>query len=662
MPGSPSPSKTSPHGTSPSPSASSPSTPSRSGRRRPRPGRGTAVLAALVTAASLTVPAAAPASAAPAAPAPLPAPPAPGKQPVATGRGGAVSTVDPYASRAALDVLRSGGNAMDAAVAAAATLGVTEPYVAAIGGGGYITYYDARKRRVHALDGRETAPKRMRRDSFVDPATGEPLPFDEAVTSGLGVGVPGTLAQWELALRRFGSRDLGTLLRPAIRVAERGFVVDREFHDQTALNADRFRDIVPTRELFLPDGKVPAVGSVFRNPDLARTYRELARRGTGWFYGGGLGKEIVRTVAHPPVAPGADRRVRPGLMSVRDLEAYRAVPRTPTRVAYRGLDVYGMPPSSSGGTTVGEALNIMGDFRLDARDPAQALHYYLEASKLAYADRGRYLGDADKVDVPVDELLSRGFARERACLIDPDRAAAAPVAAGSPDGRYRPCAPAGTRTGPLAPEGPQTTHLVVADRWGNVASYTLSIEQFGGSGITVPGRGFLLNNQLTDFSFAPPAPGQAPDPNLPGPHKRPRSSMSPTLVLEDGRPRLALGTPGGSTIITTVLQILMNRVDLGMDLPAALGAPRATQRNTPQVFAEQGFIDAHGRELAARGHRLELYPGPPQGVIGAATALEILRPGLVQAVAEPVRRGGGSAMVVRPAGGRQAAGRQAAGR
>src|SRR5690606_14553919 len=208
--------------------------------------------------------------------------------------------------------------------------------------------------------------------------TGAPPPCREAVTSGLGVGVPGTLAQWELALRRFGSRDLGTLLRPAIRVAERGFVVDREFHDQTALNADRFRDIVPTRELFLPDGKVPAVGSVFRNPDLARTYRELARRGTGWFYGGGLGKEIVRTVAHPPVAPGADRRVRPGLMSVRDLEAYRAVPRTPTRVAYRGLDVYGMPPSSSGGTTVGEALNIMGDFRLDARDPAQALHYYLE--------------------------------------------------------------------------------------------------------------------------------------------------------------------------------------------------------------------------------------------------------------------------------------------
>ncbi|TDC64783.1 gamma-glutamyltransferase [Actinomadura sp. GC306] len=604
--------------------------------------RGAAALAALTTAASLAVPAAGAAA--------KPRPWQPEKRPVATGYGGAVSTVDPYATRTALDVLRRGGNAMDAAVAAGATLGVTEPYVAAIGGGGYLTYYDARTRRVHALDGRETAPRRMGEDAFLDPATGEPLPFDQAVTSGLGVGVPGTLAQWDLALRRFGSRDLGRLLRPAIAVAERGFVVDREFHDQTALNADRFRDIVPTRELFLPDGRVPAVGSVFRNPDLAATYRELAERGTDWFYEGRLGREIVRTVTDPPIDPDASRNVRPGLMTTRDLDAYRALLRRPTRVTYRGMDVYGMPPSSSGGTTVGEALNIMGAFRLDERDPADALHHYLEASKLAYADRGRYLGDADKVDVPVAELLSRGYARERACLIDPDRAAEAPVAPGSPDGDYRPCAPAGAPARPLAAEGPQTTHLVVADKWGNVASYTLSIEQFGGSGITVPGRGFLLNNQLTDFSFRPPPPGAAPDPNLPGPGKRPRSSMSPTIVLDDGRPRLALGTPGGSTIITTVLQILLNRIDLGMDLPAALAAPRATQRNTPQVFAEQAFLDRYGPALAARGHRLAAFPGPPAGVIGAATALEVLRPGLVQAVAEPARRGGGSAMVVRPAG------------
>ncbi|MBC6461941.1 gamma-glutamyltransferase family protein, partial [Actinomadura sp. HBU206391] len=444
-----------------------------------------------------------------------------GKRAVATGYGGAVSTVDLDASRSAIEVLKSGGNAVDAAVAAAATLGVTEPYVAAIGGGGFFTYYDAKTRRVHTIDGRETAPRAMGERAFIDPATGQPLPFNDAVTSGLSVGVPGTLAQWDHALRQFGTRKLGTLLQPAIGIAERGFTVDQEFYDQTALNADRFKDITPSRRLFLPGGQPPAVGSTFRNPDLARTYRTLGQRGPDWFYRGELGKEVVRTVEHPPVEPGATRNVRPGLMAPADLAAYRAPSRKPTRVSYRGLDVYGMPPPSSGGSTVSEALNILENFRLSGSDPVQALHYYLEASKLAYADRGRYVGDSDKVDVPLRELLSKGYAKERSCQIDPAKAAVAPVPPGSPDGRYGPCAaPSGTPQA-LQYEGPQTTHLVVADRWGNMVAYNVTIEQFGGSGLTVPGRGFLLNNELTDFSFAPPANG-SPDPNLPGPGKRPR--------------------------------------------------------------------------------------------------------------------------------------------
>jgi gamma-glutamyltranspeptidase/glutathione hydrolase len=569
------------------------------------------------------------------------------KQPVATGYGGAVSTVDLDASRTAIEVLKRGGNAVDAAVAASATLGVTEPYVAAIGGGGFFTYYDARTRRVHTIDGRETAPRAMGERAFIDPATGEPIPFNDAVTSGLSVGVPGTVAQWEQVLSRYGTRGLGTLLQPAIDIAERGFTVDQEFHDQTALNADRFKDITPTRRLFLPGGRPPAVGSTFRNPDLAGTYRTLAQRGPEWFYRGGLGKEIVRTVEQPPVEPGATRDVRPGLMTPDDLAAYRAPYRKPTRVGYRGLDVYGMAPPSSGGSTVSEALNILENFRLSKADQVQALHYYLEASKLAYADRGRYVGDSDKVDVPLRELLSKGYAKERSCLVDPAKAAVAPVPPGSPDGRYGPCpAPSGTRQA-LQYEGPQTTHLVVADRWGNMVAYNVTIEQFGGSGLTVPGRGFLLNNELTDFSFAPPANG-TPDPNLPAPGKRPRSSMAPTLVLKNDRPLLAVGSPGGSTIITTVLQILLNRFDLGMDLPSAVAAPRATQRNTAQTFAEQAFIDRYEPALRAKGHDVDLFPGPPPGQIGAATGLEFLRPGLVQAVAEPTRRHGGSALVVHP--------------
>ncbi|TMQ91585.1 gamma-glutamyltransferase [Actinomadura soli] len=568
--------------------------------------------------------------------------------PTAVGYGGAVSSVDPDASRTAIDVLRRGGNAMDAAVAASAALGVTEPYVAGPGGGGFVVYYDAESRRVHTFDGRETAPRSMGEKAFIDPSTGRPLPFPEAVTSGLSVGVPGTLAQWDQLLRRFGTRDLGTLLQPAIGIAEGGFVVDQEFHAQTAANAARFRDIPPTRDLFLPGGRPPEVGSRLRNPDLAATYRTISKLGARWGYRGQLAEDVVNTVRRPPVQPGSERVVRPGLMTLDDVAAYRPQTRPPTRVSYRGLDVYGMAPPSSGGSTVGEALNILGDLPPAKGDAVQALHNYLEASRLAYADRNRYVGDPAHVDVPLKELLSPGFAKERACLVDPARAAVSPVPPGLPDGEYEPCARPSGRAGALPYEGPQTTNLVVADARGNVAVFTMTIEQLGGSGLTVPGRGFLLNNELTDFSFAPPANG-APDPNLPAGGKRPRSSMAPTLVVKDGRPLLAVGSPGGSTIITTVLQILVNRLDLGMDLPAAVAAPRATQRNTPATFAEQSFIDRYGAALRAKGHTVELFTEQgPDAVIGAATGLEFFGGGRIQAVAEPVRRHGGSAMVVRP--------------
>jgi gamma-glutamyltranspeptidase/glutathione hydrolase len=590
----------------------------------------------LITAASLVVPGQATAS-------PIRAP-EPAKQAVATGYGGAVSTVDLDASRTALSVLKRGGNAVDAAVAAAATLGVTEPYVAAIGGGGFFVYYDPRTHHVHTIDGRETAPQAMKENAFIDPATGQPLPFPDAVTSGLSVGVPGTLAQWDQALRRFGTQRLSALLQPAIKIADQGFTVDKEFYDQTAVNADRFADITSTKQLFLPGGQIPAIGSTFRNPDLAATYRTIAKRGIGWFYQGDLGRQIVNTVKHPPVDPAAKRIVRPGLMESSDLASYTAPSRPPTQVSYRGLNVYGMAPPSSGGSTVGEALNILENFKLSKNDPVQALHDYLEASKLAYADRAAYVGDPAYVKVPLTQLLSKPYGTERSCLISPNTALTAPVAAGSPDGSYQTCAHPSGSARSLGYEGPQTTNLVVSDKWGGVVAYTLTIEQFGGSGLTVPGRGFLLNNELTDFNFTP----SATDPNLPAPGKRPRSSMAPTILLKDGKPLLAVGSPGGSTIITTVLQILLNRLDLDMTLPAAIAAPRATQRNTAGTLAEQAFIDQYGAALTAKGQIIQLYNASPP-FIGAATGLEFLRSGLVQAVAEPVRRNGGSALVVRPA-------------
>ncbi|MFJ9850159.1 gamma-glutamyltransferase [Streptomyces sp. NPDC101150] len=574
----------------------------------------------------------------------------PAKESVATGNGGAVSSVNPYASKAGIEVLRHGGNAVDAAVATAAALGVVEPYSAGIGGGGYFTYYNARTGKVSTIDGRETAPDRMQSDAFIDPSTGKPLPFDDAVNSGLSVGIPGTPATWRKALHDWGTISPAKALRPATRIADDGFVVNDEFRAQTEMNEKRFRNISSTAKLFLPHGQLPVVGTRFRNPDLARTYRQLAREGMDALYRGGIGRDVVQTVQHPPVAPGSDAKVRPGLMEAGDLAKYTALRREPTHTTYRGLDVYSMAPSSSGGTTVGEALNILENFHLSAADRVQALHHYLEASRIAFADRNRWVGDPESSDVPTKQLLSKTFAKDRACLISPTSTLTSPVAPADPRRPGNGCTK-GTGTQEQY-EGPSTTHLVASDRWGNVVSYTLTIEQTGGSAITVPERGFLLNNELTDFSFTPVSKG-VPDPNLPGPGKRPRSSMSPTIVLKNGHPLIAVGSPGGATIITTVLQTLVNRVDLGMTLPQAVSAPRISQRNRTDTEAEPAFLESPERKaLDGLGQHFVVAPKAftPSPEIGAVAALEFLSDGRTQAVAEPKRRGGGSAMVVHKAG------------
>ncbi|OLF08100.1 gamma-glutamyltransferase [Actinophytocola xinjiangensis] len=564
------------------------------------------------------------------------------EQPVAVGYGGAVASDTLESTEAGIEVLRRGGKAADAAVAVAATLGVTDPFVAGLGGGGFIVYYDARTRKVSTIDGRETTPAAGGETMFIDPATGEPYPFSTAVTSGLSVGVPGMLATWERALQRWGRFDLDEMLQPAIRVADRGFPLDAAVRGQIASNADRLSQFTSSAELFLPGGEVPEVGTLMRNPDLADTYRQIARHGTDAFYEGSVGRDMVDAVQEPPLAPDATIDPPAGLMTMDDVEAYRAIDRQPTHMQYRGYDVYGMAPPSSGGITVGEALNILERFDMSDMDRAQALHHYLEASRLAFADRNRYIGDADYVDVPQRQLLSDRFATQRACQIDPEAAGTSPVAPGNPFGPGT-CQAAGKAT-PGGLEGTHTNHFVVSDRWGNVVSYTNTIEQLGGSGIVVPGRGFLLNNELTDFNFAP-TQGDAPDPNLPEPGKRPRSSMSPTIVLHHGKPFFAVGSPGGTTIITTVLQIIVNRLDFGMSLPDAIAAPRATQRNTARTLAESTFINAPtGAALRALGHEFDTSTG-----IGIAAGLEFRRDGAVIAAGEPVRHGGTSAAVVRPA-------------
>ncbi|MEV7540930.1 gamma-glutamyltransferase [Streptomyces sp. NPDC089915] len=566
---------------------------------------------------------------------------APAKVPVAVGYGGAVASVDADASAAGIAVLRAGGNAVDAAIATAAALGVTEPYSAGVGGGGYLVYYDAATHRVQTVDGRETAPATATETLFQE--NGVPIPFEEGQTSGRGVGVPGTPATWKTALDAWGTKPLAQLLRPAEKLARDGFTVDATFRAQTEANQGRFNDFPDTRRLFLPGGQLPVVGSKFKNPDLADTYAELARKGTGALYRGPIADDIVKAVRTPPVDPAATRKVRPGDLTAADLRAYGTKRQAPTQVGYRGLDVYSVAPSSSGGTTVGEALNILERTDLSKLSEAQYLHRFIEASRISFADRGRWVGDPAAQSVPTRELLSQRFADSRGCLIKPDATLTSPLAPGDP---RHPADCGGTgQAAPTTYEGENTTHLTVADRWGNVVSYTLTIESTGGSAITVPGRGFLLNNELTDFSFAPAAPG-VPDPNLPGPGKRPRSSMSPTIVLDHGRPVLAVGSPGGATIITTVLQTLLGHLDRGLPLVDAIKAPRASQRNQTTTELEPALWNSPLRtELEGLGQAFRQNPE-----IGAATGVQRLPDGRWLAAAETTRRGGGSAMVVHPQG------------
>jgi gamma-glutamyltranspeptidase/glutathione hydrolase len=566
-------------------------------------------------------------------------------RPTAAGKGGAVATADGVATNAATRVLRRGGTAVDAAIAAAAVLGVTEPFSCGIGGGGFMVIRRPNG-RVTTIDSREKAPAAMRPDSFFE--SGTALSFNDARYSGLSAGVPGTVNGWQKALRRHGRWSMRRVLRPAIRVARTGFVIDRTFHEQAQDNAAYFDDITSSEALYLdPDGTARDVGAVQTNPDLARTYRRIGRLGKRGFYAGPVARALVDAVRQPPLTPDADHRWRPGLLTLQDLANYTAPRRRPAFVRYRGFDIYGMRPPSSGGSTVGEALNILeGVPNWAALTRAQKYHWFLEASRFAFADRGRWLADPAFYAVPLRGLQSQSFADERRALINPARAQPGAVPAGDPlnnagAARVRRSSSA---SDPLR----STTHLTVADRRGMVVSYTFTIESTGGNGIVVPGWGFLANNELTDFDFTSTDQATA---NKPEGGKRPRSSMAPTIVQRNGRPLLAIGSPGGSTIITTVLQILMERLDLGATLPQAIASPRAAQRNGSTTQAEPAFIASPDGQLLASqyGHRFvtpTLTP-PTNGEIGAATGIEFRRGGRFLAAAEPQRRGAGSAKVVR---------------
>lgn len=473
-----------------------------------------------------------------------------------------VAAANPLAVQAGADILAAGGTAADAMVSVQAVLGLVEPQSSGLGGGAFLVWYDAASGTVTTLDGRETAPLAATPRLFQDDA-GEPLQFFDAVVGGRSVGTPGTPALMEEAHRRWGTANWGSLFGDAIALAEDGFSVSPRLASLVARDAERLSRFETTAAYFLPGGEPLAEGAMLQNPDYAETLRAMAAQGARAIYQGPIAEAIVDAIR---TAPG-----NPGVLSLDDLELYAVKEREPVCVPYRGHDVCGMGPPSSGALTVGQILGMLDSFNLAALGPDDPESWRLigDASRLAFADRGRYMADSDFVPVPVAGLVDPDYLAERAGLLETD-AALENVAPGEPTFDH-----ALLWADDEALELPSTSHISIVDSAGNALSMTTTIENAFGSRLMV--RGFLLNNELTDFSFRSHRDG-VPIANRVEPGKRPRSSMAPTIVMRDGAPVLVIGSPGGSRIIGYVAKSIIAHIDWGMNVQQAIAMPHLVNR------------------------------------------------------------------------------------
>jgi gamma-glutamyltranspeptidase / glutathione hydrolase len=513
---------------------------------------------------------------------------------------GMVVAQEKIAARIGADILRQGGNAVDAAVAAGFAMAVTYPRAGNIGGGGFMVIHLADRNEEIAIDYRETAPGATTRDIFLD-GDGKP-DIAKSRDSALSIGVPGTVAGFALALENYGSGrfTLAQLLKPSIELARDGFVLTDDMADTLPeAHEKRLKRWPASAKIFSrQDGTSLREGDTLVQPDLAATLSAIAEQGPRGFYEGPVAERLIKTISEAG-----------GIMTREDLRSYQPVIRTPVHGNYRGYEIVSMPLPSSGGTVLLETLNILEGYPLsDLKQGSPAsLHLLIEAMKRAYADRARYLGDPAFVNAPTNILLAKNYAAKQRASIDADHAtAAADVASALPPR-----------------EGSNTTHYSIVDRSGNAVSNTYTLNFPYGVGLVADGTGVLLNNELDDFTAAPGASNAfglvGYEPNLPGPGKRPLSSMSPTIVLKDGKPVLLTGTPGGSRIISAVLQVIVNVLDYHMDVAAAVAAPRLHHQWLPDVVrVEKGFSDDTLAALKAKGHQIA------DGALGQTSANSIL--------------------------------------
>ena len=504
------------------------------------------------------------------------------------GKTGMVASAHPLSSKIGLEILKKGGNAVDAAVATAFGLGVAEPNASGLGGGGFILIYLARTKEVITLDYREMAPLKASPDMYRLTPQGKVV--DDEITVGhKAVAVPGTLAGLTLALSTYGTMSLKEIMAPAIQLAEEGYPVSKTLNGLMKENYDKISKFPAAAQIYLKDGLPYEIGDKIYLKDLAKTYRLIADKGPDVFYKGEIAEAIEKEMK------GSGK----GLIAREDLAAYRPVFRTPVRGSYRGYEIISMFPPSSGGTHVIQLLNILEGYDLAGlgHNTPASLHLMAEAMKRVFADRSKYMGDPDFVQVPVKGLTSKKYAEELRKGISLEKGAEK-----LPPGN------------PVPYESGGTSHLSVVDKDGNLVALTQTINYFFGSGVLVPGTGILLNNEMDDFV---PKPGAL---NSIEPRKRPLSSMSPTLVLKDGKPLLSIGSPGATRIISALAQILVNIIDHRMNIQEAIEAARI-HCMTGEIFMESRIPKDVQQALINKGHKVtvrqdfDLYFGGAQGVM-----------------------------------------------
>lgn len=510
---------------------------------------------------------------------------------VATGDGGGmVVSAQPAASEIGLDVLESDGNAIDAAIAMQYALTVTEPMMSGMGGGGFMVVHDGQTGETSIINSRERAPGGATPDMFLDD-NDEPIPFDERVEHGNSVGVPGTLKGLETAHQTWGTQPMHQLIAPAVNIAQEGFPIDDFMAEMITDNQEKLLNSAAS-EVFFNDGEPLSEGDLLVQEDLANTLQLISENGTDHFYNGEIADALADTVQEFG-----------GSMTAEDLNNYDITVDDPIWGQYKGYDIATMPPPSSGGLFLLQMLGILDGFDLSQYDSQSWEKYHLlsETMHLSYADRAEYAGDPEFVDVPIEGLLDPDYIEERRNLISMDEVNDNPEA-GDPMAYQNGDLDYDSTEQPKDKKDGQTTHFSVADKHGNVVSYTTTIEQVFGSGIMVPEYGFMLNNELTDFDAEPGGANEVQ------PNKRPLSSMTPTIVFENGKPVLTVGSPGGQTIITSVLQTIINTYEYDMKLQDAIEEPRIFTNDLENYTFEENVPASVIETLNGMGHDFESEP------------------------------------------------------